>query len=192
MMEEMKKRVETIRKISINVLVVIFILQSSFLSEFVIVADAKENNEMLTYTISFEQPTLEQIKLNDTTFTKIEMSNCLSHASPGDPALPVRPVKILLPQGEKISDIKVSYPKSVKIESELTKNPILPQQIPIHTGSNTSNQTFFINTSIYESTEPVFETMYTIGDIGFCRGFAIVFRCQQTAFLLYKFLSDCV
>jgi len=174
MMEEMKKRVGMIKKISIYALVVIFILQSSFLSEFVIVADAKENNEMLTYTISFEQPVLQQIQLDNTTFTKIEMSNCLSQATPGDPALPVRPIKILLPQGKKISDIEVSYPKSVKIESELTKNPILPQQIPIQTGSNTSNQTFFINASIYESTEPVFDSVYTVGDVGFCRGFAII------------------
>jgi len=174
MMEELKKRIETIRKISIYTLVAIFIFQSSFLSDYIIVADAKENNEMLTYTISFEHPILKQIKLDDKTFTTIEMSNCLSHATPGDPALPVRPIKILLPQGKKLSDIEVSYPKSVKIESELTKNPVLPQQIPIHTGSNTSNQTFLINTSTYESIEPVFETVYTVGDIGFCRGFAIL------------------
>ena len=108
-------------------LVLILILQSLIIIT-PIKADPPQLNSSVECSISFDPPILTEIQMNNTTFTQISMPECFSNAIPGDPSLPVYPVRLLIPYGKEIDDITVTYSTYNNINADLINKPIAPQQ----------------------------------------------------------------
>ena len=168
------RKIKSIRVVYTYTLVILLILPSfAFTFEFIIKSDGKESKLNLNYTLCFEKPVLKELTLNGRTFSQIHIPNCLSYAALGDPALPTFPVKILLPQGKTVSKVDASYCKMIELNYNLSEKPIIPQQKPISLGADEDNVSFQMNKDVYNSTNPVFDTIYKNGSIGFCKGFAV-------------------
>ena len=127
----------------------------------------------MSYTFFFESPTLTEIRLNNQTFTKIELPDCFSSTIPGSPSLPVYRALLLLPKNSKIKTLQVTHINAYPIESDTIDKPILPEQefIPL---SIEKKPMFILNTTIYSQTSPVFDNLYENMGVGYCRGYAIL------------------
>jgi hypothetical protein len=131
------------------------------------------SENILSYTFFFDAPTLTEIRLNNQTFTKIELTDCFSSTLPGIPSLPVYQALLLLPKNSQIQNIQVTYTDVYPIESDTKNKPILPEQecIPL---TIQENPPFILNTTVYSQASPVFDTIYENMGVGYCRGFAIL------------------
>jgi len=164
-----------IRAIAIYLLVISIIIPSySFVFGTSIKSDSNENIRTISYTIHFEKPILDEIDLNEQLFTKISMKNCISHAEIGSPSLPINPIKILLPQGKKLSKIEVSNTEIIEIQCDILEKPVIPQQKPILIGLEKSDFSFEMNKVVYSSSSPVFNNLYSGVNVDYCRGYAIL------------------
>jgi len=76
--------------------------------------------------ISFEEPIITHSNLEG--YAHIEIKDCLSIGNPGDPLLPVRGVKALIPYGKEIDSYRIEEGKRIKMEG---KYKIEPAQQPI-------------------------------------------------------------
>ena len=64
--------------------------------------------EPIELNFSFDEPTIENITINATTYNRVIMSGLSNSNIPGEPCLPMKIVSILLPQGEVVEDINVT------------------------------------------------------------------------------------
>ncbi len=124
----------------------------------------------LSYTFSFRTPTLTEIQLDNRTFTKIEMDECLASSQPGLPALPVFPAHLLLPPGATVTSIHTPTQGTIDLHLD---TPVLPAQELVHPGTD-EIPAFVMNTSAYASPTPVSDTIYENQGIGYCRGYTIL------------------
>ena len=61
----------------------------------------------LIYQLSFGEPELKEVKLYNSTFTKIDIPGSIPLGGTGKPSLPVKSVRLLLPRGTKVTNINV-------------------------------------------------------------------------------------
>ncbi|HHH80276.1 MAG TPA: PKD domain-containing protein, partial [Thermoplasmatales archaeon] len=66
-----------------------------------------DENNMIIQTYSFTNPTFTPVTLYGETFTRVEMEGCQLYGNANEPRLPVKPLKILLPQGTAVKNIVV-------------------------------------------------------------------------------------
>jgi hypothetical protein len=128
---------------------------------------------VLSQTFSFNKPTLTEVHLNGRTFLKIDVTNCLSSAQPGDPALPVYPARFLIPSGSKVVAINVTYETPTPLTINASDQPVLPDQEYVPLNEEASIPSFVMNTALYASSDPIHTHAYEDGGVGYCRGFAI-------------------
>ena len=71
--------------------------------------------DSITYPYTFVRPTFETVSILGETFTRISMEDCKLYGGAGEPRLPVKPLRILLPQETTIEEIIVqtSEPKMI-------------------------------------------------------------------------------
>jgi len=124
--------------------------------------------------ISFEPPILTDVQIGSEIFTQVSMPNCISQAKPGEPALPVFPARILIPQGKTVSNIRIKSSVSVDVIHDLVSKPVAPQQELYPFSEMPNNAPFVKNDAVYDSSDPVFDSRCSEGEIGFCRGFSIL------------------
>jgi hypothetical protein len=62
--------------------------------------------DKVTFTFNFDDPVL---KKNDNGYTEINFTDCWNYGKEGTPSLPLYGAKILLPQNQEISSIKILY-----------------------------------------------------------------------------------
>ena len=161
------------RVYSISILVLLLI-SSSFLDTSLSLENEQSNQEKtLTFNIDFEQPKFNNIFLNGQRYTKVSLKNCLLFSEPGDPSLPIYPVKILLPPNCEITKIEVIYKLKKEIDYDVKDKPIMPQQEPVKIGFNEKNN-FKINDNAYRSSKPVKNRLYSSTKISSCRGYDIL------------------
>jgi hypothetical protein len=65
-----------------------------------------ENNEIVL-NFTFSEPTLEKIEINEQIFHRITVKELPNSGDIGKPCIPVKPVKVLLPQGTDINNIEI-------------------------------------------------------------------------------------
>ena len=96
-------------KININYNV-IFIALILILTSFPIFTVAKNVNdyEQLSINYSFDHPMIEQIMIEDSPYTRINIQDLSSSGNCGEPRLPSAGAYILLPQGTTVEDITVN------------------------------------------------------------------------------------
>jgi hypothetical protein len=127
----------------------------------------------LSYTFFFDTPIMTKVQANNQTYTKIDMDDCFSYAQPGFPTLPVYRALLLLPKGQQVENIQVTYQERQQIQYDTLSKPILPEQEFVRVGMD-ENPSFIINDTIYSSSSPALEGIYKNGGVGYCRGYAIL------------------
>ena len=164
-----------IRAIASFLLILLLVVSSSsFVFGSKINSKTNEKFDELNFKVFFEEPVLNNINVDDRTFTQIYMNNCISNAKPGNPSLPLYPIKILLPQGKKLSKLNVFLSDKIKLNYNLEKNPVIPQQKPILIGIDNEIKKFEMNRKIYDSTEPIVDQIYSHKNVNYCRGYTIL------------------
>ena len=107
----------------------------------------------LNYVFSFSEPEIDTITNSDIEYTKLNMPGCIALGmDAGNPKLPVKFIKLLLPPKKGISNVKVSG-ISLEINTRdvnLINKPLVPHQNPVPVGFSES-QEFVINTELYSS-----------------------------------------
>ena len=95
------------KNINFSSILIAFILLLASFSIFS-VAQNVNDYEQLSMTYSFEAPILEQIMINNDAYTRITIEGLSASGNCGNPRLPSDGAYILLPQGTRLDDIKVS------------------------------------------------------------------------------------
>ncbi|MGF3553941.1 MAG: FG-GAP-like repeat-containing protein [Thermoplasmatota archaeon] len=130
----------------------------------------------MSYTFSFLEPGLEEIELRGTKFSKINMQGCIALGkNVGEPSLPVKFVKLLIPPGKTVKNVLVSgESKEVAVKGvNLREKPIVPYQNPVTIGSEPSKE-FVFNNDVYNSLEIYPNSVLDKQNVGYCRGYAIL------------------
>lgn len=172
------------RKILIIGLIVLFIGASLHPATSSIVHIQKEdNNEQtsLTYTYQFQEPTLTQQTINENTFTKIEMPGTFTIGNKsGTPTYQVSPVKLLIPYGKHVANIRVTVDQTKQLN--LLKDPLFPYQPQVPINDLIPNQflnkgqpvEFVVDKESYKSMNKVPAEIFQSLGVGYCRGYQIL------------------
>jgi hypothetical protein len=101
----------------------------------------------LIYTCLFKEPSFKSVQAGGSEYTTINMPGCLTIGKQaGDPAMPVKFIKLLLPPQKTVESITVTG-TSVELNTkgiDLTTQYIYPYQNEIPVGSNVP-QEFIMN-----------------------------------------------
>jgi hypothetical protein len=133
------------------------------------------SGESLSYSFSFIEPSFQTVVVDNSIYTNINMPGCIAIGKQaGNPMLPVRFIKLLIPPLKTISNIDVvGNPVEIELESiDLKKSPIFPYQNPVSIGSEPEK--FIINTALYGSKSVHPSVIYENNLIGYSRGYAIL------------------
>jgi len=177
-METLVKRDATLKNITrlkyqhYSFFLVLFLLFSNLTVATADINDEDKNN--IKIDIFFETPYLSKIQINDSMFTRVDLKDCIYIADPGDPILPVYPARILLPFNKKIKNVKIHNDNFEKISYNLLDKPVIPQQtiFPLSEGKNCT--TFIVNKTKYSSDKPIFDNLFSLGNIGFLKGYKVL------------------
>ena len=134
------------------------------------------NNELLSYTFSFSEPNFNEKTLHDKTYSTIDISGCVAIGKKeGEPVLPVKYVKLLLPPGQKIVDVNVdgTSVEIVKAKTKLANKPVVPYQTPAPIGKKFSTK-FEFNESLYHSLNVYPLILEEDYQTSCCRGYTIL------------------
>ena len=71
--------------------------------------------ESISLSFSFEIPAIKTMSLSGTSFSKVELQGCEMFGHAGEPRLPVKPLRILLPQSTKVHMITVETAPEISL-----------------------------------------------------------------------------
>ena len=137
-------------------------------------AGPERGSMILSY--SFDEPLLREIDMRGTAYTSICIPGSLTIArNAGEPALPVRFVKILLPPGKDVSRVDVTgrLKKVAPDGIDLKASPIFPYQDPQPFGT-AQPPDLTIDNQLYSSEELFPAGHFADPRVGFCRGYTIL------------------
>jgi len=132
--------------------------------------------ENMSYTFSFILPSVSTIETADATFSVLDIPGCIRLGrQPGDPTLPVKFIRLLLPPLQAVDSVTVTgSPVELKLSGiNLTREYIYPAQdeIPIDTVAPSElmqNQELYSSHNLYPAVP------YREYHIGNARGYAIL------------------
>ncbi|MFH2054926.1 MAG: C25 family cysteine peptidase [bacterium] len=130
----------------------------------------------ITMQYDFEQPRLEQVKIEGTTYHRLDMYNAPNCGKIGEPALPAQGAQILLPYGAEITSIAILPGEKVYLGDYLLA-PV-PPQVKL---SETPTEPVVAkpNEEIYKSDQPFPGHFFEDIGVQVFRGYAIsVLRLQ--------------
>ncbi|MHC4943903.1 MAG: C25 family peptidase propeptide domain-containing protein [Planctomycetota bacterium] len=137
-----------------------------------------QTTETLSRTFHFEKPVVKEVHADGASFASVRMKSTISlgrHA--GEPALPVRCVKFLLPPGRQVTAIEV---KGVLSDFEtagvdLTTSPVFPHQPPLPLGKKAASRPngLAFDEKLYASSRPFPAEDFSGPKTGVCRGYTI-------------------
>ncbi|MBN2066611.1 MAG: PKD domain-containing protein [Candidatus Thermoplasmatota archaeon] len=133
----------------------------------------------LNYTFLFEQPSFNLVQTADAeSYTTLSMKGCLAIAEDvGDPLLPVKFVKLLLPPMKTVADISISGNLEevdlVDHGVDLLEDPILPHQQSVPFGQK-SSQSFVMNQQIYSFDDSFPSAIIQEQTISYSHGYTIL------------------
>lgn len=107
---------------------ILIILTTSY-SIFVIAENSVVNGQ-ISFIYSFDKPSIEKIVIANTSYDLINMNNCPCFGDTGEPSLPAKGAYILIPQGEKVSEIIVTSGENICLGSGFMVEPIA-QPVPL-------------------------------------------------------------
>lgn len=154
---------------NIKKLLTICILSLFLISMMTPVLGTQESNDDIVFDFTFSKPQIEKITYEGETYNRITIDGLENNFKLGAPSLPVKPLKILLPQGKDLEDIGISasgkttlgYGFNIKLGGRL---------VPISTKLAISEQKTIKK---YSSKNSDF-SLYSIIGVYSCRGFSIL------------------
>jgi len=131
--------------------------------------DTSSNTNALRYTFAFTHPTIRTIYTDNSDYTTIDISGCISIGGDvGKPILPVKPVKLLLPTMTTVKSISgTGTPVELTID-----NYVYPYQNPVPIGFEQDD--FQFNDVLYASDEVYPSDVSDDYHIGYSHGYAIM------------------
>jgi parallel beta-helix repeat protein len=129
----------------------------------------------LEFTFSFLKPDVHEIVVHDTHYSTITIPGCMSSGkNPGEPALPVKCITLLLPAATKVKNIRVfGESQEIKTPINLVDTPVIPYQNPVSIGSEPPSQLTFDRT-LYTSQEKYPSAVLGGQNIGYSRGYTLL------------------
>jgi hypothetical protein len=158
----------------IAIFLVLILFSSSMFFGIKVRSDESLANSEIICQIFFEPPELFDISIKNRDFTYVKMQNCISFAEKGKPALPVYSAQILIPYDREIFTVEVTVENIVLISDDLGKKPVTPQQESLPFSVKKDTTPFFMDENIYELSKPVIDDVFSVGEIGVCRGYNIL------------------
>jgi hypothetical protein len=135
--------------------------------------DSTDNN--FIYSFKFVEPNFQKTEFDNSQYTNINMPGCLAIGKEaGEPILPVKAIKLLLPPMKIVTDIDVvGIPVEIELGStDLKESPIFPYQNPVPFGFEPEE--FIIDTDLYSSDDIYPYDIHGEYHIGYCRGYSIL------------------
>jgi len=135
------------------------------------------SSDSLSYTFEFSEPSFETTDVDNSEYTLVHMSGCMALGKgAGDPKLPVRFIKLLIPAKKSVKNVEVfGTPVEIELENiDLVETPIVPYQNPVPIGSQPEDFDFVINSELYSSNVVYPSEIYENYNIGYSRGYAIL------------------
>ena len=131
-------------------------------------------NEALTYSFTFIEPSFQTIATGNYGYTTVHMSGCIAVGKQdGDPMIPVKSVKLLLPAMTIVTSVNViGTPIEIELNVDLKEKPVFPYQRPVPFGFEPED--FKFNTALYASDLLYPFDIHRGYHIGYCRGYAIL------------------
>jgi hypothetical protein len=130
----------------------------------------------LSYTFTFNEPTIQLTTASNTQYSKIDVAGCLGLGTQaGNPTLPVKFIQLLLPAQTTVASIEVTG-SPVQITSpgiDLTTQRVFPYQNEIPVGSDIP-QEFVMNNDLYLSSQLYPTENHGDYHIGYSHGYAIL------------------
>ena len=137
-------------------------------------SEYSDKTTQIICNIPFKQPEFYNILTNNKEFTYLKIQDCISFAEKGKPMLPIYPAQILIPYGSEITNIEVFPECFILLKDDLDKKPIMPQQESIPFIVHKDKSPLIMDENIYEQSSPVSDNTFSIGKIGYYRGYKII------------------
>ncbi|RLF42900.1 MAG: hypothetical protein DRN18_01485 [Thermoplasmata archaeon] len=163
----MKKGVSKIVASTLIIIVTITMLLSAGITK---ALANEEDNSTISYFYTFKTPTFTQVSMWRKTFTRVEMEGCPLYGGTGKPRLPVKPLRILLPQETTVEDVIIEYgePQIISMEDlppiELGGKVYKLNDVPPTTPPDPD----------YDRSKWYPENLYDLLGVQYFRGFAIL------------------
>jgi len=135
-----------------------------------------DDYERISYSFSFDSPSFNEMIVYDNQYTSINLPGCVMLGKDvGEPAMPVKFIKILLPPAKSVKNIEVNgLPLEIfPLEIDLIEKPIVPYQSPLPIGSTPPTICAF-NYERYRSMDNYPSDLFGEDNIGYCRGYTIL------------------
>jgi hypothetical protein len=170
-----KKRILSRGNIS---LVVCILLLTTALSAATVTSFEPDDltEEKVSYSFTFIEPSFQTVEADNSLYTNINMPGCMAMGrQAGEPSLPVKFIKLLLPPMKTVTDVTVvGNPIEIDLGIiDLKQKPVFPYQESVPIGS-TEPQEFKIDTALYASDALYPSAIHEDYHIGYSRGYAIL------------------
>ncbi len=135
-----------------------------------------DDYERISYSFSFDSPSFNEMIVYDNQYTSISLPGCVMLGKDvGEPAMPVKFIKILLPPAKSVKNIEVNglSLEIFPLEIDLIEKPIVPYQNPLPIGSTPPTICAF-NYERYRSMDNYPSDLFGEDNIGYCRGYTIL------------------
>jgi hypothetical protein len=129
----------------------------------VISSSAKgDNPDEIVLNLSFEEPTITEWNISNITYHNVTMNNTYTIGGIGLPLLPMKPLRILLPQNGTFESINITYAGNTSLGNGYN--------VTLGTNESESQQ----NESKYNTSKPYPTLLYNNSRIDYFRGYSIL------------------
>jgi len=164
-----------ISKINKNIVIknIVFLIFLILISSSIPLTQAydEQTEKQIILTYSFDNPSIQVVTINEDTYDRIFLADCVTASNAGEPNIPSKGVYILIPPKSKIEDIEITTGTEHIIGRGFNIDPV-GEAIPI-TYSSTS-QKIRTNKEIYNSNNFYPGKLYTEIGIHYFRGYKIL------------------
>jgi len=143
------------------------------------VTGSRDKGDYLRYSFTFTEPEINEVNVLGERFTDASIPGTLSTGLEiGSPVVQIKPVRLLIPQGKDVVDIKVSYKDMKPVDTRtkginLREKPIAPYQKPVRIGEKVQ-PTLEMDYNAYKSRNNYPGVLFENVGIGYSKGYAIL------------------
>ena len=161
---------KTIKNLKLKIFIVTILLILTTASS-VMGSDLKDDDNQITKKYYFEKPQINQFTQDNIVYDQITIDDTSGNSKSGEPDLPVYSAEILIPQGKKISEIKIKPGEQIYLGSNYN---IAPGRSPVKLSENMYHSKLIKDDKIYKSENLFPDILYQeIGTYNF-RGYKIL------------------
>ena len=98
-----------LKRIGARVLILFLIVNSLFVLVTESVSASEETSYEIVLNLTFSEPEITQYNSSNITYHNVTIEGLPSICNPGQPVLPMKPLKVLLPQKTSLDSITATY-----------------------------------------------------------------------------------